>query len=553
MLEEGNVFVERYNHLAGARVVVRYQLGVPYFFGGKAERLLLVPRAAWQDSQFFVSGRLYLYGFDCHGLTQWVYQANGWNHPEKISDIFRERGNENSRIDLMGLPFDRWREALPIGALMAIRGKSGNHIMMYAGTLRGYGYEEQAVEEALRPYLDYPLFIQSGYSPAAVSRNAAYIAGLNRPWKIYNTDGGVNVCIVGVPPQAAPRAARSGKAVIPIFELEGQELGVHDLSEKLAYWGWYPDAPPAHLREPRAANTVTIPAPVAPEAGAAAAASLPSVPVLSAEMMLPEGPVRAHPVLDSAFEMLEKDNLFVRRYNELAGRDVAPRFDSGVPYLAGGDSDRYLLMPRKAPAGDGYFKQGKVYLGGFDSIGFTKWVYGRCLWRHASSIRGILGGEKSAGLRIPLEGLGFESWRKALPIGALLAADEGGRLEVMIYIGTLEHYGLTGEVLPEGLRGYERYPLFIRCGKSPAAARRSGEYIEELARPWPIEKSNGGVHVCIAGLPREAAPPIAGVPGGELRGFDLAGQELVALEIGQGDSFCSWYPERLVQLADRKN
>ena len=35
MLEEGNIFIERYNQLTGAEVVPILPSGVPYFFGGK--------------------------------------------------------------------------------------------------------------------------------------------------------------------------------------------------------------------------------------------------------------------------------------------------------------------------------------------------------------------------------------------------------------------------------------------------------------------------------------------------------------------------------------
>ena len=35
--------------------------------------------------------------------------------------------------------------------------------------------------------------------------------------------------------------------------------------------------------------------------------------------------VQRHPLLDSAFKLLEKDNIFQRRYNELTGAQVTSR------------------------------------------------------------------------------------------------------------------------------------------------------------------------------------------------------------------------------------
>lgn len=547
MLEEGNVFVDRYNRLAGRQVVVRYRYGVPYFFGGKKEKLLLYPRAAWQDSRFFVSGQTYVYGFDCHGLTQWVYQANGWDHPKKIADTFGEQPVSGVRIPLMDIPFEAWHTVLPIGALLSIKGEHSNHIMMYVGTLRSYGFAGDGTDADLRPYLDYPLFIQSGYSPAAVRRNGQYIAQLNRPWKIYDTDGGVCVTIVGVPQQAAPLSAQAGHAAVRYFEVEGQELPVYDLSEKLAYYGWYPDTPPKALRTPKIANTRTLSGPgagpAAAPAGRATSADAAAHTYGAGMLTLPSGPIQTHPVLDSAFEMLEEGNLFLRRYNELTGQTVVPRHQYGAPYLIGGDTERYLWAQRPAARSDSFFIEGQLYLGGFDSIGFTRWAYGQNGWRHPRGIRGITDMGRPIAGRIPLQHLPFDQWRTALPIGALFAVSEGAAHHIMLYIGTLENYGFTEDSLPPDMRPYLHYPLFIQCGKSPAAVRRGAAYIEALARAWPIRNTNGGVCVAMAGVPQQAAPVIGQAGGQAVRGFRLMGQEVTVVTLSEAAACAGWYPD----------
>ncbi len=551
MLEEGNVFVERYNRLAHQNVVVRYQYGVPYFFGGRVERLLGLPRSAWQNSRFFVNGNIYVYGFDCFGLTQWIYKSNGWEHPKKISDTFNERGNLTTRIPLMDVPFDKWREALPIGALISLQGKYGNHIMMYVGTLHNYGFTGEEVGPALSPYLDYPLFIQSGNSLAAIKRNERYIAGLNRPWKVYDTDGGVCVSLVGVPQEAAPLSGQAGNLAVKFFNLKGQELLAYDISEKLAYYGWYPDTPPKKLRTPKVANAKTIPAPLPPAANPAAAAGRAAkaagdtkAPTYFTDVLtLPSGPIKAHPVLDSAFEMLEEGNLFLNRYNELAQKNVVARYQYGVPYFIGGSAERYILAPRFAGKSDGFFTEGRLYVSGFDGIGFTQWAYRQNGWKHYRSIRSMMDAKTNKTTHIHVKGLPYDEWRKVLPIGALFVAGEGYNHHVMLYIGTLENYGFTEDSLPAALRPYRRYPLFIRCGESPAAIARNAKYIEGLARKWTIFNTNGGVHVCLLGVPQSAAPVLGQAGKEEVRGFRLLEQELTVFSLGENAEYYGWYPD----------
>ena len=47
-------------------------------------------------------------------------------------------------------------------------------------------------------------------------------------------------------------------------------------------------------------------------------------------------------LLDTAFSMLEKDNAFLLRYNELTGANVEARFEYGLPYFFGGKHDQEI-------------------------------------------------------------------------------------------------------------------------------------------------------------------------------------------------------------------
>lgn len=53
--------------------------------------------------------------------------------------------------------------------------------------------------------------------------------------------------------------------------------------------------------------------------------------------------VQRNPILDTAFSCLEKDNIFLRRYNELTGADVQPLFEAGIPYFFGGQDTNKLF------------------------------------------------------------------------------------------------------------------------------------------------------------------------------------------------------------------
>jgi hypothetical protein len=238
MLERGNPFIVRYNKLTGSFLEARYKYGLPYFFGGRLENRLLKRIPAWQDSDHFKAGRLYVYGFDCLGYTQWVYRSNGMEHPDAISDMFSLARSEENMFPLMDKPFDRWRDILRIGDILALHGEKWNHVMIYIGTLGEYNWNESNTDQALHPYLDYPLFIHTSINHKYVERYAKYIEE-NDFRNVYNTDGGVAVSLVGAPLDAAPGEAWvDGRIRLKYFDLDGYDLTIYDISTKKAYIGW---------------------------------------------------------------------------------------------------------------------------------------------------------------------------------------------------------------------------------------------------------------------------------------------------------------------------
>ena len=105
------------------------------------------------------------------------------------------------------------------------------------------------------------------------------------------------------------------------------------------------------------------------------------------------------PVLDAALTMLEEDNLFLRRYNEITGASVEPYFKLGVPYFFGGVREQWLFakypdyMTRECWENTTYYVKGQVYIMGWDCAGFTQWVWDKSGRGKHASISKIIGRE----------------------------------------------------------------------------------------------------------------------------------------------------------------
>ena len=90
--------------------------------------------------------------------------------------------------------------------------------------------------------------------------------------------------------------------------------------------------------------------------------------------------VQRSKLLDTAFQMLEKDNIFQRRYNEITGAQVTSLFETGLPYFFGGRPNDTLMSQypdfakRYCWESTSYYKEKKVYVYGLDCTGYLTWV-----------------------------------------------------------------------------------------------------------------------------------------------------------------------------------
>ena len=211
MLEEGNLFIERYNELTGADVQAVYEPGMPYMFGGKRSEEILKgapvfnKRACWENTHFYRKDQVYIYGFDCSGYTEWIMTENGYKHPENLGAVathYEEYWNNyvyttNSHCTNLQPDWSEVAATLQVGDLYVIK-HGGRHVLMYIGTLADYGFTAED-EPELADYLNYPLVIHCGPNPVYCTRFETYIAEHPEYSKCGVTDGGVNVSILGVP------------------------------------------------------------------------------------------------------------------------------------------------------------------------------------------------------------------------------------------------------------------------------------------------------------------------------------------------------------------
>lgn len=234
MVERGNPFQARYKLLTGSDTESLLPLGIPYFWGGRSYRTVVerlpeyTTREAWQSSPvFYQKGTIYLYGFDCIGFVKAVYSLAGREIEGTVvgrrADPYCLAGEHIYCDDVHPLPED-WREAartMQVGDIMVIH-HPGTHAMMYMGTLRQYGYTEEQLP-ALADYLDYPLMLQAGENPYCYLRFQSLISASpdRRTAGASPTDGGVCVCILGVPREKAELTLSCHGENYRCFDVEG--------------------------------------------------------------------------------------------------------------------------------------------------------------------------------------------------------------------------------------------------------------------------------------------------------------------------------------------
>jgi len=232
MLEEGNIFLRRYNELTGADVKPVFENGMPYYFGGQDSIPILQNAPMYTKitvgadtggTKFFRVGKTFIRGFDCSGFTKWICRQSGLNefgdkgHPGLQSMILDDVYKENNHIFSGGtkaiklknkpMPaYDKLKDTLIIGDML-VSNDGSRHIMMYIGTLRDYGFTAEEVPE-LADYLDYPLVIHDGPSPVAGERFQKFIDNNSYYSNCNTTNGCVNVSIVGDLSKVAPNHIR---------------------------------------------------------------------------------------------------------------------------------------------------------------------------------------------------------------------------------------------------------------------------------------------------------------------------------------------------------
>ena len=248
MLEEGNPFLERYNLLTGAGISPLFPYGVPYFIGGTKYRTLAVhiPEytvyAAWQNTLYYRSGVNYLYGFDCMGFARWVWEQAGRDPLTTISDMLMRSESDALYCSGGKKPMPDWEklpEVLEPGALLALT-HPGNHIAVYIGTLRQYGYTPVQVP-LLKDYLDYPLVIHCTVNASVANRFAWLLRnGSPRYHGVTVTDGGVCVSILGLMKTQAQHSVSQQLQMTYWFDLPDQTwLTLLDVGE-ISQYAWYP-------------------------------------------------------------------------------------------------------------------------------------------------------------------------------------------------------------------------------------------------------------------------------------------------------------------------
>ena len=227
------------------------------------------------------------------------------------------------------------------------------------------------------------------------------------------------------------------------------------------------------------------------------------------------------PLLDAAFQLLEKDNIFQRRYNELTGAEVTSLFETGMPYFFGGRPTNLLMSrypefaKRDCWETPDYYETKRVYVYGLDCMGFMTWIWKQCKLGKLPSMSDILNDSYQRHYDLYTGGWNWKFEEKPIPdpatlyqnlrLGDMLIMRNKYR-HIMMYIGTLRDYGFTADEVPE-LADYLDYPLVIHCGPHPRYAEVIQNYIDaHQDHCWNCLTTDGGVSVSILYVPAEAAP-----------------------------------------------
>ena len=216
-----------------------------------------------------------------------------------------------------------------------------------------------------------------------------------------------------------------------------------------------------------------------------------------------EEQMEARRILDIAFSMLEENNPILTVYNDLLGGSAVARFKYGCPYLWAGFSESSLLRARHPSSDSNYYFVDKLYLGGFDCIGYTRWVHSKAGMKKLPAIADTPKANKAN--RVNVQNLPYDQWQSVLKVGDVLNLHyASGGYHTGLYIGTLRDYCFVeSEAGP--LAPYLDYPLIIHCGMNNFHTEWYTQYFKEN-HLTSVTPPDGGVTISIVGVPYDKAP-----------------------------------------------
>ena len=246
-------------------------------------------------------------------------------------------------------------------------------------------------------------------------------------------------------------------------------------------------------------------------------------------------------ILNIALSMVEETNPILLAYNQNQGGGAVARFRYGCPYLWAGMHESSLLRVRHPSSDSNYYFTDKLYLGGFDCIGFTRWVHAQAGMKKLPAISETRKMGKSS--LVDVSKLSYDKWHTVLKVGdAINLHYKSGGYHTGLYIGTLRDYGFTESALG-GLAPYIDYPLMIHCGMNNFHTAWYTQYLSEN-QMTSVTPPDGGVTISLLGVPYQDCPNTETMWQGTKNKktfwwFDLAGYNLTV--ITPTDDSYAWF------------
>lgn len=231
--------------------------------------------------------------------------------------------------------------------------------------------------------------------------------------------------------------------------------------------------------------------------------SSPDVDAVKDTLGLLQRQIEDRRMLNIAFSMLEENNPILLAYNGSMNGSAVARFQYGCPYLWAGFNESSLLRARHPSSDSNYYFTDKLYLGGFDCIGFTRWVHSQAGMKKLPAISETQKAPKSS--LVDVKKLPYDQWQTVLQVGDVLNLHyKGGGYHTGIYIGTLRDFGFD-ESEVGALAPYVEYPLLIHCGMNNFHTAWYTQYLRDNGLT-SVTPPDGGVTVSILGVPYKDCP-----------------------------------------------